>query len=203
MRRRELLAGALGTAVVVTGGAVAVGGVPGTRGSLLDTDRSSDPNGTEREPIEVETIDAQGSQAGMVPVPDSERVTFVEFFATWCSTCKSMMPDLLEAAGRVPDSVRFMSVTIEPVGDELPEADLREWWHDHGGDWTLGIDPVSELSVRYNGIPVPTSIAIDSTGVVQWDHTGRTDAQTILEGIETAIAADDRIDGEIDFDGLE
>lgn len=201
MRRRELLAGAIGTGIVASGAAIAIRGVPGTGADpMADEDElasGGDESGA-REPIEVETIEATGSEAGAVVVPDAERVTFIEFFATWCTSCQSMMPDLNEAASRVPETVRFMSVTSEPVGDRLPEEELRAWWDEHDGNWTLGIDPVSELSVRYDGVPFPRSVAIDSTGVIQWDHTGITDAEAILAGIETTLEADAEIEGEIE-----
>lgn len=181
MRRRELLAGLGSAGVVVGGGAAAVYGLPSAE-RLLDGNDDSDS----REPIEVETIDAPGSDAGTVSIPDLGRVTFVDFFGTWCGPCIEQMPALAEAAGQFGDEVLFCSVTNESIS----EAELADWWDEHGGNWTVGIDPAAELTSEYPG-GVPRAVAIDDGGVVQWSSTGIKTADELVAGIDQAIAESD------------
>lgn len=180
MRRRELIAGALGAGVVGGGGYLALRG-PDLRRASDDQDWSDDP-------IEVTTVAAPGSDAGSVLVPDGETLYVIEFFATTCRTCTEMKPEVVDAERRA-EGATFLSVTNEQVGDHLPEEELVAYWDDVGGAWTLGVDPRSKLFVRYDGFPVPTTIVVDGVGRVHWRHRGRVSADGILEGVDTAKAA--------------
>lgn len=186
MRRRDVLAGLGGAGVVASAGAVAVFGVPA--GNNADgSDGSSGVVGKQHEPYEIETVDAQGSDAGTTTVPASDRPTFVDFFATWCDPCIKQMDALAVAHERVGDEVRFLSVTNEPVGESITRAELAQWWKDNGGNWTIGLDPTSELTTRYWGTPYPTAVAIDASGTVRWRSSGVKTADKLVAGIERAL----------------
>ncbi|MCU4742755.1 TlpA disulfide reductase family protein [Natronoglomus mannanivorans] len=207
MRRRDLIAGLASVGVVAGGGILATRGPPTDEfGDGADSDGSdtndsaeSDPNaaadtdtdgdGAEEDddPIELETVEATGSEAGTVTVPESGQVTFVDFFATWCAPCEKQMPALAEAADRVSDDVRFLSVTNEPVGRTLSEDELREWWDDHDGNWLLGVDPTAELNVRYDVSGFPTAVVIDADNRVRWSHQGIASADELVAQIDAVL----------------
>ncbi|MXV63334.1 redoxin family protein [Natronorubrum sp. JWXQ-INN-674] len=185
MRRRDVLAG-IGSAGIVGGaGAVAVYGVPSTD-ALLE-----DESGAVQDPLEIDTIDAPGSDAGTIQVPDLERATFIDLFGTWCAPCIEQMPALAEANDRIGDEVVFASVTNESVGENgaITEAELVEWWTDNDGDWTLGHDPSAEITARYLEGGFPTAVAIDASGRVQWADSGIKTADELVNGIERALEA--------------
>ncbi|SEP72373.1 TlpA family protein disulfide reductase [Natrinema salaciae] len=178
MRRRDVIAGIGSLGVVGGASAVAIGGVP-SFGSTEDADPV--------EPQMVETIDAPGSEAGEVRVPASDQPTFIDFFATWCPPCSEQMPALIEAHERVGDDVLFMSVTNENVGGSVTKEEVADWWADHDGNWTLGIDPIRDLSAQYSIGGLPYAVAIDVDGRVQWSDSGRKSADEFVDGIERAI----------------
>jgi len=193
MRRREALAGvgsvvALGAAVAVAvGGFPSVGDDPTAAGDAqVGTERGTDASGG-KEPIPVETIDAPGSEAGEVSVPDAEQPTFIDFFGTWCPPCIEQMPALAAANERIGEEVLFVSVTTENVGGSVTEAEVAEWWETHGGEWTLGIDPTAELAARYSPPGYPSAFVIGTSGAVQWSGTGVKTADELVAGIERAI----------------
>lgn len=169
VRRRDLLAGLASAAVAVAGCSRA-------------GDVSSETAGAEA--VTVETIEAPGSEAGTVTIPDSRRVTFLEFFATTCSTCAAQMEALREAHGRVGEEVLFVSVTSEPVGQTISRADLAAWWDDHGGTWPVGLDDGLSLARQYDARTVPTTLVLTPEGTVAWRHTGRADASTIVGAVQ-------------------
>ena len=186
MRRRDVLAGLGGAGVVAGGGAVAVFGVPST-GGLLDRGSDADCH----DPLEIETIDAPGSEAGTILVPDPERATFVDLFGTWCPPCIEQMPALAEANQRIGDEVLFCSVTNENVGENgsITEAELADWWDEHGGNWSVGHDPAAEITARYLEGGFPTAVAIDAGGCVRWSDAGVKTADELVAGIERALEA--------------
>lgn len=207
MRRRDLIAGLASVGVVAGGGILVTRGPPtdelvddaagdGDRASDADDGGdSTDPadNATadaDEDPVELETVEATGSEDGSITVPESGRVTFVDFFATWCAPCEKQMPSLAEAADRVPDEVRFLSVTNELVGRMLSEDELRAWWDDHGGDWLLGVDPTAQLNIRYGVSGFPTAVVIDADNRVRWSHEGLASTDELVAQIEAALESE-------------
>lgn len=172
MRRRELLA-TLGASVAATAGCQTVTNLTGTTTPV-------------EEPVTVETLDAPGSEAGTVTVPATERVTFVELFATTCHVCAAQMSVLREVHRTAPDDVQFLSVTSEPVGLTVSREEVAEWWADHDGTWTVGVDDGTALARRYDATSVPTAAVVRPDGTLAWAHSGRVDAETILTAIADA-----------------
>lgn len=174
MNRRELLAGAAGLGVVGAGGAVAF--------------RSRLSGGGERiDPVEVETIDAPGSEAGTAAIPDGDRPTVVEFFATWCTVCARMMPDVAAVEADVGDRVRFVSVTNEPIGHTVSREDVRAWWREHDGGWTVGHDAEMELTRALDLSDTPTTVLVAEDGRVLENDRGYKPESELRSLVEDAF----------------
>ena len=173
MRRRDVLAGLAGLLTVGAGAAVLArqpaGGVA---------------------PEELETVEAPGSPAGTVVVPQRGRVTFLEFFATWCHVCAETMDPLGEAYDAVGEDVQFVSATNEPVGHAVSREDVREWWADHDGRWPVVLDADLRLTEALDVTGVPTAVVLDADNVVTWTATGVKPADELLARIEAAGDAD-------------
>jgi thiol-disulfide isomerase/thioredoxin len=172
VRRRELLAGVAGATGLVAG----CSGLTGESGS----------SGGTPDPVSIETLDAPGSEARSVSVPATDRVTFVEFFATTCDICAAQMSVIGDAHERVGDEVQFLSVTSEPVGLSVTRDEVRSWWTNHDGAWTVGLDEGTTLARRYDATSVPTAAVITPDGSLAWSHSGRTGADSIVGAIEDA-----------------
>jgi thiol-disulfide isomerase/thioredoxin len=176
VRRRELLA------TLATATAAAAAGCDSLGESMTGADEE------ETGPVTVETIDAPGSEAGTATVPESGRVTFVEFFATTCDICAAQMSVVGQAHQRIDDDVQFLSVTSEPVGLSVSKAEVASWWADHDGRWPVATDDGTTLARRYDATSVPTAVVIAPDGTVTWSHSGRTTASRIVEEIQSARA---------------
>ncbi|AEH37704.1 TlpA family protein disulfide reductase [Halopiger xanaduensis] len=183
MRRRDVLTG-LGSAGVLAGaGAVAVYGLPSV--DELTGEAESDED-EPRDPLELETVDAPGSEAGETLVPEPGRPTFIDLFATWCSPCEKQMPALAEAHEQVADAdVQFVSVTNEGISHD----ELAAWWDEHDGSWPIAVDPAAEVSARYLESGYPTAVTIDASGQVLWADDGVKSTDELVDRIETAIDA--------------
>ncbi|MFB6161114.1 MAG: TlpA family protein disulfide reductase [Haloferacaceae archaeon] len=173
MNRRRLLTALAGLGL--TGGSVwAVrGGLPAGRSAGL--------------PVRVETIDARGSTAGQLRVPVPGTPTVVDLFATWCAPCKEQMEALGAVHREYADRVAFVSVTNERVGGTLSRGDIRAWWRSHDGNWTVGIDPESDLMSALGAAGLPHLAIADASGTVRWEHGGVATASTLRTQIDRVL----------------
>ncbi|MFA9426692.1 TlpA family protein disulfide reductase [Natronorubrum sp. A-ect3] len=179
MRRRELLAATAGISVLA--GCLDDGSEPADQ--LDDTDES-DP------PFEIRTVDAPGSEAGTVQIPQAGRVMLLNFTRTRCPTSEG----LLSAVGDARDDLRradvdVISVTDGSAGPQPSPAELADWWREHDGSWTIGIDEDGLLNDYYEIRGFPVVMAIDGAGEVHWRNDGPTAANNMVSGVRTALEA--------------
>lgn len=181
MRRRDLLAGVGSVGALFGAGAAAYYGLPSVS-SLLGED-GDEPR---HDPVPVQTVEATGSEAGEVTIPNEADVTFVDLFATDCVPCQEQMPALAAAHDRFGDDVFFVSITNqseEMVSDEA----LADWWDEYDADWTVGRDSSADLIAHY-GMGTPIGIVFDSDGRVRWEEQGRKTEAEIAEQLEDVLA---------------
>lgn len=173
MRRRDLLVGA-GSLAALGGGAAVAFDVVGTTDSEAV------------EAVSLDVIAAPGSNADTVMAPERGRVTFLELFATWCTVCESMMPELVAAHDAAGEAVQFLSVTNEPLGETVTREDVAAWWREHSGAWTVAADRDLTVTRELEASGVPYAFVLDSQNRVRWRHRGRTDAEEIRAQIRAA-----------------
>ncbi|WP_205596825.1 TlpA family protein disulfide reductase [Halostella salina] len=137
--------------------------------------------------VEMATIAARGSSEGRRTVPVQDGVAVVDLFATWCAPCEEQMDTLSALHDEFGDRVAFVSVTNERFGSTFSRDDLRTWWDTHGGEWTLGHDPESNL-MRTLGVDGLPYLAVTVDGAVTWSERGLTDRSTLRSRIEAALA---------------
>jgi peroxiredoxin len=114
-------------------------------------------------------------------------VVCLDFWATWCATCKSALP-ALDALARRPgfEDVRFLAVNIDKDGD-LANRFVAEKLADV--KLTLLRDRGGTLLSRYGASGMPALYLIDRDGVVRHVEAGyETQALTRVEqAIETLV----------------
>jgi thiol-disulfide isomerase/thioredoxin len=167
----------------------ALAGLGLTGGSLFAVSQGL-PGGPETVSARVETIDARGSDAGRVRVPvPGQPVTVLDLFATWCGPCREQMEALGTVHREYGDRAAFVSVTNERVGGTLTRADIQEWWQRHDGDWTVGLDPESDLMAALGADGLPYLAVVGRSGTVRWAHAGLVDAGTLRDQLDRHLEA--------------
>jgi thiol-disulfide isomerase/thioredoxin len=185
VRRRDIIAGVGALGVFGAGAATALTGVdlPGTGGG--ESSNADDGRDGIRT-FELPRFDAPGSPPGREPVTERGRVSFVTFFATWCSICQRKMEPLGAAYDSVDEDVQFVSVTNEPVGKTVNPEEVVEWWRDHDGRWPVAHDADLELTRVVDAPGVPYSMVFDADNVMTWSAGGYKTADQIRQHIDDA-----------------
>lgn len=150
-------------------------------------------------PFDVTTVDAPGSEAGTVSVPTADQVQLVNFARIHCPTSQAMLSRVGEAEERLEEeldvgpegTVLVITVVDGSAEGEPTESDLADWWVEHDGDWTVGLDEDGALVDHHDVSGYPTTVAIDGRGEVHWRDKGGTTASNLLSGVETALEESD------------
>ncbi|CQR50270.1 MULTISPECIES: TlpA family protein disulfide reductase [Haloferax] len=192
MRRRALLsllagAGVAGFAGCLGDGTASPETTEATAGAADESTETASATASSEAgdlPLVVDTVDARGSSAGEVRIPAEGTPTVLDLFATWCAPCVAQMESLRALHDEFGDDVAFVSVTNERLGGGLTMDDIRDWWAEHDGNWTVGHDPDSDLmrAVRANGLPY--LVVFDADGSIAWTHRGLASEENLRAAVE-------------------
>jgi thiol-disulfide isomerase/thioredoxin len=91
----------------------------------------------------------------------ANRVTVIDFWATWCEPCRTSIPKVIDFAGRQPADVVVVGVHV----GEGHENAVR-FASEAGIAYPLFADPEYRLSVKMGASRVPTIVVLDRGGVV-------------------------------------
>jgi len=166
MRRRDLLAGIGGLAVV--GGGAVVATRSRTKASV--------------EPVTVQQLGSDGSVVGDLRVPQRGQPTLLTVFATWCSVCRRTMPEVVRVHEETAD-VQFVSVTNEAIGQTTTSEDVADWWTTHGGEWPVAVDRELELTAALDVRSVPHTVVLDSANQIVYEAQGEKTAGELRDAL--------------------
>ena len=185
MRRREFVIAGAGTVSIACAGCL--DGEDDESADESETDAVDDSP-----PFELQTLDAPGSEAETVTIPRDGQVMLINFTRTDCPTSLGLLPAIDEARAELEAAeadVDVISLFDDSSGPMNSPAELADWWDEHDGNWTIGIDERGVLNDYYDVRTLPTLIAIDGDDEVHWRNEGGTTASSIVSGVENALEA--------------
>jgi thiol-disulfide isomerase/thioredoxin len=100
---------------------------------------------------------------------------YINVFATWCSPCRTELPDVVDQAKKYRDRIVFLLVDEQ----EQPSA-VERFAESLGQDAPVAVDR-GQFAATYAVGGLPWNIFIDRHGVVRYIYRGRIPADVLIE----------------------
>lgn len=112
---------------------------------------------------EFSAVSPQGQQVSLSDFRGS--VVAVNFWATWCGPCRIEMPALQEATDT--GKIKVLAVNVGESADTV-----TAYMDELGLAFTAVLDPDGEIVDLYGIHVFPTTVWVDSEGIVRAEHLG-------------------------------
>jgi cytochrome c biogenesis protein CcmG, thiol:disulfide interchange protein DsbE len=111
------------------------------------------------------------------------RPVVINFFASWCVSCREQEGNLVRAYERWRRRVTFVGIIYQDSA-----SDAAAFTRSHGGAWTDLVDSGATTAVNYGVTGVPETFFVNSKGMVV-AHTVSLQPGALESGIEQALKA--------------
>jgi peroxiredoxin len=119
--------------------------------------------------FKLKTLDGQ-----TVELSQSNKLTIVNFWATWCPPCREEMPEFQKAYEKYKDKVNFMMINV--TSTETDSSAVPEFVKKNGYTFPVLLDDGSVTSVpvadQYGIVAIPTTYIVDATGKIVYKRSG-------------------------------
>lgn len=115
-----------------------------------------------------------------LPTLDGEEITLsklqgkpiiINFFTTWCPSCKEEMPILTKFYEKYKDDVYFLGVNYTSYEIGKREA-IGKYVKKYGLNFPVLLDENGEVGKAYEVLTIPTTFFLDKDGVIVKKHIG-------------------------------
>ena len=111
----------------------------------------------------------------------------LNFWASWCPPCRVELPDLVTAYGaHRGDGLRIIAVN----GDDERPSLIREFTGRMGLPFPILLDRKARVTDRYRVVGLPTTVFIDTGGIVRALHPGPITTAQITAGLLSILEPD-------------
>ena len=121
------------------------------------------------------------------------KIVFLNFWATWCSPCKSEMPDiqaLYEAHGGNAEDLVVLGVAQPGVGREGSSEDIADFLAEGGYTYPGVMDEDGSVFAQYGIRAFPTTFMISSDGTVYGYVEGAISAEIMEDIVRQTVEAE-------------
>lgn len=115
------------------------------------------------------------------------KVVYLDFWASWCEPCRTEMPDLISAYGtHSPAGLEILAVNLT---DQEVRRDVRAFVADLGMTFPVLLDERGRTRRRYELVTIPTTVFVDTAGVVRLLHRGPLTPAALARGLTLILPA--------------
>jgi len=105
------------------------------------------------------------------------------FMATWCTGCRTEIPDIQGVVASRGDAVRVVVIYVGENRNTVSDYSKRV-----GNDFPEVVDQDQQISAAYGIMGVPTHYFIDAGGVVRQRHVGVLSPDAMTQAIQNAMS---------------
>ena len=106
------------------------------------------------------------------------------FMATWCTGCRTEIPDIQGVVASRGDAVRVVVIYVGESRNTVSDYSKRV-----GNDFPEVVDQDQQISAAYGIMGVPTHYFIDAGGVVRQRHVGVLSPDPMTQAIQNAMSS--------------
>ena len=109
------------------------------------------------------------------------RPVVVNFWASWCEPCRTEMPDLISAhAAHRTSGLEVLAVNLT---DQEVRRDVRVFVAELGMTFPVLLDERGRTRRQYELVLIPTTVFVDTAGVVRLLHSGPLTPAALARGL--------------------
>jgi cytochrome c biogenesis protein CcmG, thiol:disulfide interchange protein DsbE len=112
------------------------------------------------------------------------RPTILNFWASWCVSCRAEARELEAFWQKHSGEVLVVGIAIQ---DSVDQA--TKFAHYYGKTYPLGLDLDGRASIDYGVVGVPETFFLDGQGIIRHKITGPVDHATLAEGLAKITGA--------------
>jgi thiol-disulfide isomerase/thioredoxin len=95
------------------------------------------------------------------------KLVYVDFWASWCGSCRQSFPFMNDFAQRYPDKLVVLAINLDEK-----RSDAEAFLAKYPASFTVLFDPKGDVAARYDLKGMPSSFLIDQAGVIKFAHVG-------------------------------
>lgn len=128
------------------------------------------------------TVDTEGK---LVSHNDFEgKVGVLVYWATWCGSCKSDIPDMIALRNEfTPSELEIVGLSVDK-----PQKDLQAFAKSKGINYRIARVTPSIVDAFGQADDIPTLLILDQEGRIQFRHTGEIPSATLSERVRSLLA---------------
>jgi peroxiredoxin len=109
----------------------------------------------------------------------------LKFWASWCPTCRTEMPELVKMRAVHRDA----GLAVLAINGEETAQKIHRYLAKLGIDSaiTVLLDPKAHIGERYGVLTLPTTVFVDTGGVVRTMHSGAISPADFAEGMRIIL----------------